>query len=132
MAEREIDVVVFGAASVTGRRVAAYLGERVAARGARWAAAARNPDKLERVLAEVGVEVPVTIAADVGEASSLREMAERARVIVNLVGPYTLYGEAVIAACVDGGAPATSTSPGRSRSPGGCSTATAPPPRAPG
>lgn len=104
MAEREIDVVVFGATSVTGRRVAAYLAERVAARGARWAAAARSAEKLERVLAEEGVEAPARITADIGDAGSLRAMAERAEVVVNLVGPYTLYGEAVIAACVDGGA----------------------------
>ena len=31
-------------------------------------------------------------------------MASRARVVLNLVGPYTLYGRPVIEACVAGGA----------------------------
>ncbi len=31
-------------------------------------------------------------------------MAERTRVVLNMVGPYTLYGEPVIEACIAGGA----------------------------
>ena len=57
-AERDLDVVVFGATGITGRQVAAYLAERSAETGARWAAAARDPAKLERVLGEVGVTRP--------------------------------------------------------------------------
>ncbi len=101
---RDLDVVVFGATSVTGRRVAAYLAERSAEDGFGWAAAARDLAKLERTLGEAGVEAPVSIAADVGDPSSLLEMASRAKVVLNLVGPYTLHGEPVIAACVAGGA----------------------------
>ena len=41
---REFDVVVFGATGVTGRQVAAYL----TGTDARWAAAGRDPAKLER------------------------------------------------------------------------------------
>jgi short subunit dehydrogenase-like uncharacterized protein len=102
--ERDLDVVVFGTTGVTGRRVAAYLAERSAETGLRWAAAARDTAKLERVLEEIGVRAPETMAADVADASSLAVMASRARVVLDLVGPYTLYGRPVIAACVAGGA----------------------------
>ncbi len=101
---RDLDVVVFGATGVTGRGVAAYLAERASATGLRWAAAARDPAKLDRVLAEGGVEAPETIQADVGDAGSLAAMAERTRVVLDLVGPYTLYGRPVIEACVAAGA----------------------------
>lgn len=100
MAERDFDVVVFGATSVTGRRVCAYLDEREAS----WAAAARDAGKAKSVLGECGVSAPETIVADIGDDSSLAAMASRARVVLNLVGPYTLYGRPVIAACVEGGA----------------------------
>ena len=103
-AERDFDVVVFGATGITGRQVAAHLAARAAGSGVRWAAAARNPAKLEQVLAEIGVTAPETIAADVGDPASLTAMAVRARVVLNLVGPYTLYGRPVIEACVAGGA----------------------------
>jgi short subunit dehydrogenase-like uncharacterized protein len=102
--ERDLDVVVFGATGVTGRRVAAYLAEQSEHHGSRWAAAARDADKLERTLAEDGVDAPETIAADVGDAESLARMASRAGAIVNLVGPYTLYAQPVIEACVANGA----------------------------
>jgi len=99
--EREFDVVLFGATSLTGRRVAAYLAERAEQTGLSWAAAARDREKIVRVLDEDGVEAPATIVADVGDPASLRSMAERGSAIVNLVGPYTRYGEPVIAASVD-------------------------------
>ena len=55
------------------------------------------------MLATEGVEPPETILAEVGDPSSLRAMASRAIVVLNLVGPYMLYGESVIEACVDAG-----------------------------
>jgi short subunit dehydrogenase-like uncharacterized protein len=104
VAERDLDVVVFGATGVTGRRVAAYLAERAAETGARWAAAARDAAKLDRVLDEDGVSAPDVVVADLDEPGSLAAMASRARVVLNLVGPYTPYGRPVIEACVAGGA----------------------------
>ena len=103
MAEGELDVVIFGATSVTGREVAAYLSERAPATGLGWAAAARDPAKLERTMAAVGAEPPATVIADVGDPESLAEMASRARVVLNLVGPYTRYATPVVEACVEAG-----------------------------
>lgn len=95
---------MFGATGVTGRRVAGYLAQRAPEDDVRWAAAARDPAKLDGVLAQEGVQAPETIAADVGDPASLRALASRARVVLDLVGPYTLYGRPVIEACVAEGA----------------------------
>ncbi len=97
---RDLDVVVFGATGVTGRQVARYLSETEA----RWGAAGRDPAKLERTLAEVGAAPTETLHAELEDQRSLDVMAERARVVLNLVGPYTPRGRPVIEACVDGGA----------------------------
>jgi short subunit dehydrogenase-like uncharacterized protein len=40
------------------------------------------------------------VLADVRDASSLQNMASQAHVVVNCVGPYRLYGEAVVSACI--------------------------------
>ncbi len=104
VSDRDLDVVVFGAGGVTGRRVAAYLAERAAETDMRWAPAARDADKAERILGEAGVHPPETIVADVSDPDSLAAMAARASVVLNLVGPYTRYGRPVIAACVAHGA----------------------------
>jgi short subunit dehydrogenase-like uncharacterized protein len=102
--DRDLDVVVFGASGVTGRRVAAYLGERASEGVLRWAAAGRDPARLAAQLADVGVSAPETLIADVDDPGSLAAMAARTRVVLNLVGPYTLYGRPVIEACVAAGA----------------------------
>lgn len=104
MADKDLSVVVFGASGVTGRRVAVYLAERAGEVGANWAVAGRDTAKLERVLGEIGVAAPEAIPADVGDPESLAAMAVRTRVVLDLVGPYTLYGTPVIEACVENGA----------------------------
>ena len=43
------------------------------------------------------------IQADVGDPKSLAEMAQSAQVILNCVGPYRFYGEALVKACVENG-----------------------------
>lgn len=103
MSGRDLDVVVFGATGVTGRGVARYLAERAPASGLRWAAAARDPGKVTRVLDDLGISAPETIRADVGDPGSLAAMADRTRVVLDLVGPYTLYGRPVIEACIAAG-----------------------------
>src|SRR5512132_589542 len=97
---KDLSVVVFGATGITGRGVCAHLAERAGSNGFRGAAAGRDPEKDERVLGELGVTAPEVIAADVGDAASLEAMASRADVVLNMVGPYTLYGEPVIEACI--------------------------------
>ena len=104
MAERDLQVVVLGATGVTGKRVAAYLDERAREDGFSWAAAARDEAKLERTLAEVGAGGAPTIVADIGDPESLRALAARAKVVLDLVGPYTRYARPVIDACIREGA----------------------------
>ncbi len=104
MSERDLAIVVFGATGITGRQVAAYLARRAAEDGFRWAAAGRDPAKIERLLAELGVAAPETIAADTWQPESLTAMASRARVVLNLTGPYTLRGEPVLRSCIEAGA----------------------------
>jgi short subunit dehydrogenase-like uncharacterized protein len=100
---RDLDVVVLGASGVTGRRVAAYLAARAPAVGARWAAAGRDPVRVRRQLEHAGVATPEVLAADVADPASLQAMAERTRVVLDLVGPYTTFGRPVVDACVTAG-----------------------------
>jgi short subunit dehydrogenase-like uncharacterized protein len=102
--EREVDVAVLGATGVTGRRVAAYLASRAIETNSRWVAAGRDPDKVRRVLAEEGVHAAELATVDIARPKSLKALAERCRVVLNLVGPYAPVGREVVAACVEGGA----------------------------
>jgi len=100
----DLDLVVFGAGGVTGRNVAAYLSQRAAEGSLKWAAVGRDPQKVGRLLGELGVAAPEILSADVSDPESLATMASRTRVVLDLVGPYTRYGRPVIDACVAHGA----------------------------
>ena len=97
-------MAVLGASGVTGRRVVAYLAARGRETGSRrWVAAGRDPDKVRRVLAEVGVHDAEVLAVDIARPQTLKSLAERARIVLNLVGPYAPSGREVVAACVAAG-----------------------------
>jgi short subunit dehydrogenase-like uncharacterized protein len=98
---REFDVVLFGATGYTGQLVAAQLAAR--AQGARWALAGRNREKLQRVAADVGKPELPLLVGDSGDAAFLAQLAGRTRVVCTTVGPYSRYGEGLVAACAEAG-----------------------------
>ncbi|MGB0906228.1 MAG: saccharopine dehydrogenase family protein [Maricaulaceae bacterium] len=103
MADREFDVIIFGATGFTGRLVAEYIQKTYGA-DVRWAMAGRSAEKLESVAAEMGVDASVPkITADSADAASLSAMAERTKVVITTVGPYQLYGTSLVEACVAAG-----------------------------
>jgi short subunit dehydrogenase-like uncharacterized protein len=103
-AEREHDIVLFGATGFTGALTAEYLAAH-ADPGTRWALAGRNRSKLEAVRGRLG-EAQADVAlveADVNDPGSLRALAESTRVVISTVGPYINYGEPLVAACAAAG-----------------------------
>lgn len=100
----EHDVVVYGATGFTGRLVAEYLTERYSDGSTSWAMAGRSADKLTAVRDEIQApsDTPL-IVADSSDRASLDAMVEQATVIISTVGPYTLYGSELIAACAAAG-----------------------------
>jgi short subunit dehydrogenase-like uncharacterized protein len=105
--ERAYDIVLFGATGFVGALTAEYLAAH-APKGLRWAIAARDTAKLERLrerLASIDpacAELPL-LRADVADPASVRELAEHARVVATTVGPYLTYGEDLVAACAEAG-----------------------------
>lgn len=109
-ADRNYDIVLFGATGFTGGLTARYLAGRVPP-GARWAVAGRSRTRLAELVAELeGAgrpgpgEAPIGVmVADTSDGESLRSMAESTRVLATTVGPYILYGDGVVAACAAAG-----------------------------
>lgn len=105
-AEREFDIVLFGATGFTGRITAEELLVRGA--GLRWAIAGRDRAKLEAVKAElVAADARATdvavLVADSHDREALDALARRARVVCTTVGPYAKYGNELVAACAAAG-----------------------------
>ena len=100
---REFDVVVYGATGFTGRLVAEYLQGQYGP-DVSWAMAGRSQDKLEAVRDEMGVSKDIAlIVANSDDPASLDAMAKRTKSVCTTVGPYQLYGEGLVAACVKAG-----------------------------
>lgn len=104
--DRQYDLVVFGATGFVGKLLCQYLTEQVGIHGAvRWAAAGRSQAKLTQLAESLGSSAdPLpSLTADATDPSSLRDLCSQTRVLVSTVGPYALYGEPVVKACVDTG-----------------------------
>lgn len=101
------DLVVFGATSFVGQILTRYLAEQFSGQGEtlRWAIAGRSEAKLQelrRSLGAAGAALPI-IVADAANEAQLRALCAQTRVVVSTVGPYALYGEPLIKACVETG-----------------------------
>ncbi|CAI5453217.1 unnamed protein product [Caenorhabditis angaria] len=104
------DVVIYGASGFTGQYIVEYLVLSPKYEGVQFAVAGRSEKRLRQVLSNVAEKtgkdlsnVPV-IVADSADVQSLADMAKQANVVINAVGPYRLYGEAVVKAAVENGA----------------------------
>uniref|UniRef100_A0A0N4ZP89 Sacchrp_dh_NADP domain-containing protein n=1 Tax=Parastrongyloides trichosuri TaxID=131310 RepID=A0A0N4ZP89_PARTI len=106
MTSKRYDLVIYGASGYTGQ----YIVKRLISskyNGYTFAVAGRNEEKLKNVLSEISASVgkdikdtPIIIAKS-GDVESLNNMASQAKVIINAVGPYRLYGEEVVKAAVE-------------------------------
>ncbi len=101
---REFDLIVFGATGFVGVLTARHLAQH-APDGVRIALAGRTQAKLEKVRAELGERAKDwgIVVADVDKPSTLDAMVARTTVLCSTVGPYALYGETVVGACVNAG-----------------------------
>ncbi|OQR81423.1 saccharopine dehydrogenase-like oxidoreductase-like isoform X2 [Thraustotheca clavata] len=101
---RKYDAVIFGATGFTGQYIATEWA-RTAKKDLRWAIAGRSLSKLEAVQSQVRAttayekDIPI-IVADVFNESAMRSMCASTRLLINCTGPFRLFGEPVVQACV--------------------------------
>lgn len=106
-ADREFDVVLFGATGFTGGLTAEYLARNAPA-GLKWAIAGRNEVKLKRVREHLATIDPTlgslpTLIADADRPVTIGDAARRTRVVASTVGPFLEHGEPLVAACAEAG-----------------------------
>lgn len=102
---KPFDLVVHGATGFTGRLVVEYLLQRYpAGSGLRWAMGGRSAAKLAAVRDELGApaDTPLVVT-DIADPASLAALMAQTRLVLTTVGPYQLYGSALVAACATAG-----------------------------
>ena len=106
MDSKSLDIILFGATSFVGKITTQYLLTEIGlGNNVKWAIAGRSLQKLKQLKAELGSKaeaIPV-IVADSSDSASLTKMCQQTRVVLSTVGPYALYGESLIEACVNNG-----------------------------
>ncbi|OBY75187.1 saccharopine dehydrogenase family protein [Acinetobacter gyllenbergii] len=107
MNQTKYDLVVFGATSFVGQILTRYLAEYFADQKEQlnWAIAGRSQQKLQHVkdaLGTAGQAIPILVA-NANNQTELDALCAQTRVVVTTVGPYALYGEPLIQACVNNG-----------------------------
>jgi short subunit dehydrogenase-like uncharacterized protein len=104
MSKTKFDLIVFGATSFVGEIVCQRLLKTIDPNTS-WAIAGRSESKLNTLKKNLGSaakDIPI-IVADASDAPKLIDMCNQTRVIISTVGPYALYGEPLIKACVETG-----------------------------
>ena len=106
MDSKSLDIILFGATSFVRKITTQYLLTEIGlGNNVKWAIAGRSLQKLKQFKAELGSKaeaIPV-IVADSSDSASLTKMCQQTRVVLSTVGPYALYGESLIEACVNNG-----------------------------
>ena len=97
---KEFDIILWGATGYTGKLALKYLFNRYGTT-VRFAVAGRSVEKLEALISELQVSVKVPLLeASLGDEASLRNVAASCKAIIACVGPFRLYGEPLMKACI--------------------------------
>jgi len=93
--------------SVTGGLIAKHLSAN--APNIKWAVSGRSEEKLSKLIDSLSavpdINKPDTLVLDVlnDPESKLRSVLDDTRVVIDVVGPYSYWGEKVLKPCVDAG-----------------------------
>lgn len=90
MADREFEILLYGATGFTGKLTALELARR----GRRFAVAGRDRAKLESLRSRIEPR-PEAIAVAVDDAEGLRRACARASVVLSCAGPFAVFGRPV-------------------------------------
>ncbi len=100
--EREFDIILLGATGFTGRRAAKYLKDH-SSPDLKWAIAGRNINKLKILAKELDIPIEKCLQVNTLKKNETDQVSTNTKIILTTVGPYSLYGEQVIASCVEHG-----------------------------
>jgi short subunit dehydrogenase-like uncharacterized protein len=92
-------IVLLGATGYTGRLTA----QAMVARGMTPVLAARNLDRMQALVGELGADLE-TAVADIARPQAVRGLVERGDVLVSTVGPFARWGEPAVQAAIAAGA----------------------------
>ncbi|KAG8705693.1 hypothetical protein FRC11_008857 [Ceratobasidium sp. 423] len=101
MTEKEYDILVIGATGYTGQLVVEYLATHARASSLRIALGGRTISKVQELANKY--QSVGSVYVDVSDEPSVAEAVAKARVVINIAGPYYTRGSVVVKACARNG-----------------------------
>lgn len=98
MSPKDFDIILIGATGFTGKRAAQYLHDH-APESLNWGIAARNESKLSDLAKKLNISGNRCFIADTTNRAQVEPIVKQTNIIITTAGPFSLYGEEVIAAC---------------------------------
>ena len=104
--KRSYDVLIWGASGFTGKLVCQYLMKNYGVgigSAFRWSIAGRNHKNLETIRKDLNLNNPEEMPILIGDSldlESLKTITSKTKVLLTTVGPYSLYGRALVEACI--------------------------------
>ena len=98
MKNRKYDIIVFGASGFTGKLVSEYLFKSKDSKNISWAIAGRDEHKLKKIADNYNIDY---ILADSFDLDSLNHICSLSKLVLSTVGPYMIYGENLVYACIE-------------------------------
>ena len=95
---KKYDLIVFGATGFTGSLICEYLSNHKDIKNINWAISGRNKEALRNISNKYSVD---SIVSNSFNKESLNKMCAQATLVITTVGPYDIYGEMLVAACVE-------------------------------
>ena len=97
---KKYDIIIFGATGFTGKLICDYLLNHKESKKLNIGLAARNKSKLEKIAEKFSEINPDTLVVDSFNKDSIDQMTGSAKLILTVVGPYSLYGEYLVESCI--------------------------------
>ena len=95
---KKYDIIVFGATGFTGSLICEYLASHKENKQIKWAIAGRNKTQLKKLATKYSLDMFV---ADSFNQDSLDSICSKTKLIISTVGPYDIYGEKLVIACLN-------------------------------
>ena len=98
MVDKKYDIIVYGASGFTGKLICDYLYHHHDSKNLKWAIAGRNKSKLSSISKKYNIDLFVANSFDM---DSLNLITAETKLIISVVGPYSLYGKKLIESCIN-------------------------------
>lgn len=104
MSTPQYDIILFGATSFVGDILTGYMMQQDPhSQSIKWAIAGRSESKINALKERHQAQSIPHVIADADNVQQLEAMVKQTKVVVSTVGPYALYGEPLVKACVEYG-----------------------------